>query len=165
MIKRLWTLGTYRPGIYKFGRESMGGFGSSRWEATVTRATTAGLPRLDVRTLARAGALRAGTAATVTWGEGATVVTEVAHNDPDHLTLRYRACVGYKRWAFVQESVSLTRTLCTYGGERVWFVCPGCRSRCALFYALGGCFHCRSCHRLAYASTRRPAKQFRRLNG
>jgi hypothetical protein len=143
----------------------MGGYDSTRWRMTVTRLTTEGLPRLDVRALARAGALRPGAIATITWGEGATVTTEIPHDDPDHLTLRYRACAGFTSWAFVQESVSLTRTPCTYGGKRVWFVCPACRNRCALFYALGGCFRCRSCHRLAYASTRRPAEQLRRLNG
>jgi hypothetical protein len=132
----------------------MGGIGSGRWSTTVTRPTTEGLPRLDVRALARAGALAPGTAATLTWGETATVSTEAPTDDPDHLTLRYRACAGLGRWTFVQEPVSLTRTPCTFGGSRLWFTCPGCDARCALLYAFGGLFRCRWCHRLAYASSR-----------
>lgn len=45
-----------------------------------------------------------------------------------------------------------TATRPTYGGERTWFVCPGCRRRCAKLYAIrrGDEFACRVCHRLVY---------------
>jgi hypothetical protein len=67
----------------------MGGPGSSRWGITVTRMTTEGLPRLDVRVLARQGALRPGTTATVTWDSGASVTTTVTTDAPDCLRLAY----------------------------------------------------------------------------
>ncbi len=133
----------------------MGGYGSTRWGMTVTRLTADGLPRLDVRTLARAGALRPGTTATVAWGSGAAVTTEVRPDAPGVVLLRYQACTGRVLESTVDEPVPLTRTPCTFGGSRPWFRCPSCGRRCAVLYGLAGRFRCRGCHRLAYASTRR----------
>jgi hypothetical protein len=132
----------------------MGNGCSTRWGMTVTRATVEGLPRLDVRALARGGALAPGTTTTVTWGEGATVGTEVAPEVPDVLVLTYRVSNGSDPLVPVREPVRLVTTPCTLGGARAWVVCPGCGTRCAVLYARGGLFRCRGCHWLAYASTR-----------
>jgi hypothetical protein len=132
----------------------MGGDGSSRWNATVTRTSTAGLPQLDVRALAREGCLRPSTVATVTWGNGASVTSEVNPDDADAVTLRYRTCAGPGIWRDVQQRIPLTTTPGRFGGVRRWFACPGCGGRCAVLYALAGVFRCRTCHRLAYARTR-----------
>ena len=110
--------------------------------------------RLDVRTLAREGGLQPGATATVTWYGGASITTVVAPNDADIVTLRYRSRTGYGPWRAVSEYVSVTRTPCTLGGTRDWFGCPGCGTRCAVLYAFLDQFRCRSCHQLAYASTR-----------
>jgi hypothetical protein len=133
----------------------MGGYGSSRWEGTLTRTSTEGLLRLDVRALARAGGLRGGVRANVVWECGASVATEVPRDDPSTMLLRFHTRVRTGAWTAITEPVSLAWTRCAFGGRRVWFTCPGCRTRRAVLYAVAGRFRCRACHRLAYASTRR----------
>jgi hypothetical protein len=55
----------------------------------------------------------------------------------------------------MEYAVSLERTPCNYGGERVWFRCParGCERRVAILYT-AGYFVCRHCLQLAYESQR-----------
>jgi hypothetical protein len=122
---------------------------------TITRLTTEGVPRLDVRALARAGALLPGMTATVTWETGATITVAALVDNPDSLWLAYVVHGPGHLAQTVRERIGLVRTPCTFGGERVWVVCPGCGRRCAVLYDLGGFFQCRSCHRLAYHSSRR----------
>jgi predicted RNA-binding Zn-ribbon protein involved in translation (DUF1610 family) len=132
----------------------VGAQGSSRWGITLTRATTEGLPRLDVRALARAGALESGESATIDWGGTASISTDLSDDSVDAVTIRYRVHRGTASRLTIEERISLPRTTCTFGGTRVWFSCPRCGTRRAVLYALGGRFRCRSCHQLAYASTR-----------
>jgi hypothetical protein len=133
----------------------MGGPGSTRWGTTITRATTEGLPRLDVRALARAGALRPGVSATVAWDRRGAITTEVRGGRSEELVLRYTIKRGMAHSVACEERIPLVTTPCTFGGKRVWFACPGCGGRCAVLYGHHGQFRCRGCHRLAYASTRR----------
>lgn len=51
-----------------------------------------------------------------------------------------------------RNAVNITRTPCTFGGERVWFSCPRCRQRCAKLFLRWGHFRCRSCNQIAYQS-------------
>jgi hypothetical protein len=132
----------------------MGGYGSSRWGTTVTRVSTEGLPRLDVRVLERMGCLRLGASAAVTWDSGTSITVEVLSHDPRFVTLQYLAQTGSGSPAVVRQLIRITTTPCTFGGTQVWFSCPGCCTRCAVLYGLKGWFRCRGCHRLAYASTR-----------
>lgn len=133
----------------------MGGIGSSRWETTVTRVTTEGLLRLDVRALARDGCLRPGTTAMVKWTHGPSIVIVMAPGDPHLVTLDYHICTDTEQPMHIRERICLLQTPCTFGGSRVWFSCPGCQHRRAILYAFRGAFRCRTCHRLAYVSTRR----------
>jgi hypothetical protein len=132
----------------------MGGPGSTRWGMTLTRMTTHGLPRLDVRELARAGCLVPDTYATVSWEGGATITLQTLIDQAPQLVLTYHFRTPHGRRHAVEDTLFLTRTLCTFGGARAWFTCPGCGRRCAILYARLGRFRCRSCLRLAYASTR-----------
>jgi predicted RNA-binding Zn-ribbon protein involved in translation (DUF1610 family) len=120
----------------------------------VTRLTTEGLLRLDVRVLVRAGALVPGASSTVTWDAGALVATTVATDKPDCLMLTYAMVDRRKVSQAVTECIPLLTTPGTVGGVRAWFGCPNCGLRCAVLYALHGRFRCRQCHHLAYASTR-----------
>ena len=52
----------------------------------------------------------------------------------------------------IRERIPLTSTNCHGGGHRLWFLCPGCRSRRAILYLGQELFRCRRCHGLAYAS-------------
>jgi len=135
----------------------MGGSGSNRWMTTVTRPLVDGMLRLDVRALARAGGLVPGAGITVAWNSGASVTAHLPIDDPSCLMLVYEVCDRSGAHQSITESIPLLSTPGTFGGTRDWFGCPGCRRRCAVLYALGGCFRCRECHRLAYASSRRHA--------
>jgi hypothetical protein len=51
------------------------------------------------------------------------------------------------------DTFELDWTAQRLGGERPWFLCPGCSRRCALLYSVsGGHYSCRRCCKLAYAS-------------
>jgi len=56
----------------------------------------------------------------------------------------------------VQEPVPLSWTACNFGGERLWFVCPGagCSRRVAVLYGPGRYFLCRHCYDVTYESQR-----------
>lgn len=132
----------------------VGGPGSSRWGMTLTRLTIEGLLRLDVRVLARSGALKPGAASSVTWGNGPAVTLSVSIRDTNEVHLVYEVQAHLDGMVSVRERIRLTRTPCTLDGSRVWFACPGCGTRCAVLYALGGVFRCRSCQHLTYANAR-----------
>lgn len=132
----------------------MGGYGSSRWGTTVTRFSTDGVLRLDVRALAREGGLMPGTSATVKWGDVASIATEVLLDSADVVTLAYSVRTSTDGWLSIDEQFRVLTTACTFGGTRVWLACPGCGIRRAVLYYLGHYFRCRNCHNLAYVSTR-----------
>ena len=48
--------------------------------------------------------------------------------------------------------IAIERTACNYGGSRPWFLCPGCRGRCAVLYESRYGFECRCCLRLVHTS-------------
>lgn len=129
----------------------------NRWEWEATRRSTAGLLKLDVRALKRAGALRPGAVCAVTWDAGQAIMTTMDRHG-DCLTLDYRTRrPGDADWTPRTARVWLETTPCHYGGHRAWFTCPGCQRRRAILYSAAGVFRCRGCHDLAYQSTREDA--------
>jgi len=106
----------------------LGGYGSGRWYRYATKRTTSGLRCLDMNWLHRESRLVPG------------VYLAVQYNLSDGEDINY--------------SVSLSWTPCNYGGQRPWFICPGCRRRVAKLYLYGKFFRCRHCHGLVYTSQR-----------
>ncbi len=54
-----------------------------------------------------------------------------------------------RHWVHVcGHRVALDFTACNLGGNRAWFLCPGCNRRCGVLYPL----ECRLCLGLRYAS-------------
>jgi len=146
----------------------VGGYFSTRWNLEYVRTPTDPLLALDVRWLERMGALAPGAVFRPRWtcrGEPSGWIVTI--RDPLHesLILDYKIRAPGKDWEPVREAIGLGTTTCHYGGERTWFLCPGCRSRRAVLFALGGRFRCRACHGLAYSSTREDAadRSHRRL--
>jgi hypothetical protein len=136
----------------------------NRWEWEHTRQSTGGLLSLDVRALKRAGTLRPGAAHRWQWtcgrGEPAGWIVVRMNRAGDCLTLDYKTrAYGEIEWTPRRQPVWLDWTPCKYGGERVWFTCPGCQRRRAVLFSAGGVFRCRGCHDLAYASTREDATE------
>ncbi len=136
----------------------MGNESSTRWGTTIVRLDTDPLPKLDVRWLSRIGALIPGSVSQPAWERNGILLSVIACMDPhtsNALVLQYLTDEPGGGLHPVMESVGLTFTPCTFGGQRAWFLCPGCQSRRGVLFFLGGRFLCRICHNLAYSSTRR----------
>jgi hypothetical protein len=110
---------------------------------------------IDVRRLKRRGWLELGASATLTWGESSIMIKARA----EHVLACWTGAA-----LMYTEKLPIIRTAQPFGGERAWWSCPGCSSRCALLYMRSMRWRCRACHRLAYASTleRCPIEQARR---
>lgn len=136
----------------------MGGYYSTRWGGTPTRQDTDPLLKLGIARLRTMGALRPGAWCTHSWtcrGEPSGTITTIMEHDGHTLTLDYRTqAQGETEWTPIREAVTIDRTPCHYGGERPWFLCPGCQVRRGVLFSVGGRFRCRQCHQLAYSSTR-----------
>ena len=63
----------------------------------------------------------------------------------------------HQRHAEREGTVEIAHTPCPFGGERAWWLCPGCGCRAIRLYQLAGTLRCRNCHRLVYASQRATA--------
>jgi hypothetical protein len=114
---------------------------------TATHRTCEEMRRLDVRLLARDGLLTG--SGVLTWSRGGHVTGTVAvRGDGDSVSLAY-VSDGQE----IEERVALDATAVHLGGERSWFLCPGCDRRVAVLYA-GARFRCRHCLDLRYTSQR-----------
>lgn len=140
----------------------MGGPGSGnyyRWDA---HETVEEHRQIDVRRWSRDGLLRANNWFGLTWSssDGKELASIGVFVRADHVELRYRWKTRNREWEDVEELVRLTTTPCHFGGERVWFFCPGmvsgrvCGRRVAILYTASRYFLCRHCYRLVYRSTR-----------
>jgi hypothetical protein len=131
----------------------MGGFGSGR---RYGKNCTDDMNRLDVRKLQRDGCLSEGMSYPWQWSRGSTVVATVNVTiEINRVLLNYRYRRGDGEWQEKLYPVLLERTPCRYGGERVWWRCPGfgCGRRVAVLFG-GAVYACRHCHQLAYRSQR-----------
>lgn len=140
----------------------MGGFRSGNWYRYSTKDTVAGRTSLDVLRWAREGYLSAGRwfSWQWTWGDGNKSSISVRVESAWSIRLIYRIrSWGEEEWSDVDYSVGLERTPCHFGGERVWFRCPGrgCGRRVAKLYSVGRYYVCRHCGDLAYDSQREDA--------
>ena len=99
--------------------------------------------RLDVRELARSRLLSGSGA--LTWADGDHVTI---NGYGDSLKLTYAVDD-----AAVVERISISKTAVHLGGQRSWFLCPGCNRRIAALYFMMQ-FRCRHCHGLRYRSQR-----------
>src|SRR6188472_1232360 len=120
----------------------MGGYGSTRWGWRSTRATTDTVLALDIRLLARHGFFTAdrgdvvrGAISWISSGEETgRIGVEYAGANPQRITLHYLVHGPGGQMPKVTEPITLTRTACHFGGERVWFLCPSCGTRRAMLH-------------------------------
>lgn len=124
------------------------------WSWHQKKWTTDDVKSLDVRVLRRKDTFARDGVATLSWsnGNGDTVGSIQVETTEKALVFRYHYQQGNGPWQEVREIVQLGRTPCHYGGQRPWFLCPGCGRRVALLYAAGPRFRCRHCYQLPYAS-------------
>jgi len=143
-------------------RSALGGPGSGRWYRWHTKDTVEGCRRLDVRDWQRRGLLRPGTWFSWSWwnGDSVQVASINVQVQQTRVLLLYRVRRQGEDWQDIEEPVPVAWTVCRYGGERSWFICPGvvlnriCRRRVAILYGAGRYFLCRHCYNLVYASQR-----------
>jgi hypothetical protein len=137
----------------------MGGYGSGQRYSG--RDTTDDHHNIDVRSLKRGGWLSPGTSSTMRWtrhGQQRAAIGLKAHYGC--LTLKYRNQRHGEDWESLEYDIEIVTTPCNYGGERVWFRCPGrgCGRRVAILY-ISRYFVCRHCLYLAYESQTETARQ------
>jgi hypothetical protein len=133
----------------------MGGWGSSRWNGTATKARTQDCSKIDVRELKRGGWIvnRLG-AFTSKWSRDGHPIGSVSFDSRiDGLEFKYSFRENRGEWRDRNTFAAFEATPCDYGGVRHWFRCPACGRRVAVLF-IGGAVNCRICARLAYQSSR-----------
>ncbi len=106
--------------------------------------------RLDVPSMRKRGALKAGSIGSWSWHNkrtGEHTGTIGYRTQSDVLVLDYSLNGEPKT-----QRVPILRTHCTYGNTRPWFACPHCAARVGVLYMRRGGFYCRKCARVAYYS-------------
>ncbi|MCU0924587.1 MAG: hypothetical protein MUF44_00670 [Hydrogenophaga sp.] len=116
--------------------------------------------QLDVRQLQRSGRLLNGLEYGWSWSQNGTKLATIQLTvRSDEVQMHYSRCLRNGQWASSSCAVSLERTPCHLGGERVWWRCPehSCGRRVAVLYG-GARIACRHCHDLAYRCQRESAE-------
>jgi hypothetical protein len=136
----------------------MGGLGSGRPPSFPT--TLDDLKAVDLRYLRRHGLLEPGRGGTLRWSRAGRETGSIGLRcSGDAVLLSYRVASWRDTQAEdVEERVPLVRTAQPFGGERLWFACPGCGRRCAVLYG-GRRFRCRLCVGVPYGSQREAAHE------
>ncbi|MGA2939202.1 MAG: hypothetical protein ABSF52_19185 [Syntrophobacteraceae bacterium] len=130
----------------------MGGIGSGMWSRRDKKTTIEECRRLEVLILHRKNALNFGCSGTITWKRNDRPWGEIRIEvETTSLDLVYHY-TGYGGSQDVKERVPLAWTSCNYGGERPWFLCPGCGRRVGVLFLGGSYFPCRHCYHLSYSS-------------
>lgn len=122
------------------------------------------LLKISIFWLRRHGFLRLGGSGGISWTSGWTndknsiSITSFVWGEDKHLRFRYTQTDlnGEKRE--FDYKIRLTTTVCNFGGERYWFVCPlstngrYCGRGVGVLYKAGDYFGCRHCYDLTYSS-------------
>lgn len=115
--------------------------------------TLDGRNRIDIRYLRREGSLRPGTVGSLRWSVGGRECGSVGYKtDYNQLLVTYRYRHPDNGWIPIKLPIMFETTPCHYGGERLWFSCPGCKRRVGVLFDYGSLFVCRHCCQLPYAS-------------
>lgn len=118
---------------------------------------------ISIFRLKKWGMLKAGcSSTTVTWTSNQTskqsnIGLEVSMTDEPFVRLTYAITDSQGDSTPYDNEVSLTTTLCNFGGVRYWFGCPHCGRRVGVLYLAPGdvYFRCRHCNNLSYHSRNR----------
>lgn len=117
----------------------------------MTRTCTDAMRSVDVRELHRCGYLKPGMVYLTEWFRHGTPSARLkAKARHEALWVEYRSLGKSGDWHTFSRLIALERTPCHLGGERVWWLCPGCAKRVAILYG-GRELACRHCWGLTYA--------------
>jgi hypothetical protein len=132
----------------------MGGYGSGYWYRWNSKATVESQYKIDIRSLKKRGYLHPGTSGTLSWGSSGEKYNSIGFRvETDRLALNYHNQQNGGAWEQIEDEIFFTWTPCNYGGNRQWFLCPGCNRRVAIVYG-SKYYRCRYCHNLTYSSQR-----------
>ncbi len=130
----------------------MGGSGSGDWYRWDSKTTTEGQYKIDIRWMKKQRYLHPGTAGILSWPYRGEESGSIGFRlETDRLVLNYRNRQNGGEWENIEDEIFFTWTPCNYGGNRQWFLCPGCNRRVAVVYG-GKYYRCRHCYSLTYSS-------------
>lgn len=132
----------------------MGGLGSGTWHRFDKQETIEELKLIDIRFLKKIGILNSYRSGQLSWSINSQPSGTVGYScTPDFIKLKfnYRRS-SFSEWLPVEQCVYFDKTLCNYGGERYWLLCPNCNRRVGILCAAGKLFLCRYCYKVPYES-------------
>src|SRR5262249_37658059 len=125
----------------------MGGPGSGRWKNRA-RKTLDSCLMLDINQLRGKGCLQPGRSSTCQWTVGNEGFSINLRAEAEQLRLSYTMRVGGEKCEDVAEVIPIVHLPCRFGGNRVYFNCPGpkegeCGRRITKLYLSHRYFLCR----------------------
>lgn len=130
----------------------MGGYGSGQWYRSNSKATIESQSKIDIRLLNKLGLLHQGIELDFSRASrGEKCGLTGFRVETDRLVLIHRHRQNDDQWEQIEDEILLTSTPCNFGGNRQWFLFPGCNRRAAVIYG-GKYYRCRHCHNLTYSS-------------
>ena len=110
------------------------------------------LRKLDMTDLKRLGMLRVGRNSSLCWSRNGERTADInVQTNAETIILTYRTRRFSEDWRDVRDVIPLSVTRPNYGGERHWFLCPGCGARRRVLWG-GSYFRCRGCYAMTYDS-------------
>jgi hypothetical protein len=137
---------------------TLGGFGSGKYDRYGRKRACEEVKSIDIRQLKRKSRLDQGGYMYWSWTFGGKPSGDITMKIfEDRLNFLYSTINNrsgekqkFNYW------INLDYTPCNYRGRRVWFLCPICYTRRALlYYGQDGYFKCRSCANLNYRSSQK----------
>lgn len=128
----------------------MGGYNSGGGRGALR---TGNFWHLDISRLQKIGALKVGWHS-LTWSssQGTQKARIELKAEVDRLILSYnQRSRGETQWEQMSETIFFDWTEQKLGGERVWFLCPRCRTRCRVLFGRRR-YLCRGCQQMTYES-------------
>lgn len=114
---------------------------------------------IDLAWMRKQGHLAPSACGAVTWNSNGRQSSAICfQTGKQGLRLLYSIRQGDEPWSQVDDRIPFVTTPTRFGGQRVWFCCPGCQRRCRVIYG-GTRFRCRKCHELRYNSQYEPSYQ------
>ena len=132
----------------------MGGFGSGNWQRPRTGHVEE-YPRIDIREWYRQYLMLPSRTFRLTLSTNGNAAREInVYPWFDHVVITHVNNSACEVSPCAEEIIAIDCTICNFGGQRPWFVCPAsnCRKRAAILYHGVEGFQCRHCAKLAYLS-------------
>jgi len=136
----------------------MGGYGSSRWGTHIEKGLVNNCLTIDINYLNRNKLIKPGNSFIVRWknknNDVRSSISIMVYDGEIALSYKLKSSAGDSEK--IKYKIPLDWTLCNFGGERPWFLCPNihCWRRCAKLYLSQKYFLCRRCNKLVYGTQR-----------